>query len=222
MWTRQATDRVHRFRAAFDHITNPALQQRPRLEMVRVLLASGEQHEAVKLARTADVIRHRAAALDFIAGATRDRAVLGEVIALATDTTELDEQATILRAALQTTGDLGDRAAAELLLRRVHLVQSQLSAEAKRTGDHAKTVHLPQHLRTLTEVAEKLGRFPDPSRWARKGPVVRAGSPPFFAGSSFLSFRANSLEHSPSETGWTLSTGSSTRTLMSTPPSLAN
>ncbi|MEU0878060.1 hypothetical protein ABZ345_05640 [Lentzea sp. NPDC005914] len=184
-----ATGDLRRFQAAFDHITQPSLQQRPRLEMIRVLLADDEKDEAVRLARTSDVIRHRAKALDFIAGATRDREMLDEVIALATDATGLDEQAGILDAALRTAADLGDRATAELLLRRLHLVQDQLSAEAKRNGGHARTVYLPERLRTLTELAEQLGRFPHSYLRDDEEPSVRSGAPTFFVGSSPLPFR---------------------------------
>ncbi|HEX8871047.1 MAG TPA: hypothetical protein VF821_35625 [Lentzea sp.] len=72
--------------------------------MIRVLLAADERDEAVSLARTADAIRHRATALDFTARATRDKEMLDEVIALATDAIGPDEQAAILRAALRIRG----------------------------------------------------------------------------------------------------------------------
>nr|AEF32103.1 hypothetical protein [uncultured bacterium AB1650] len=192
--TAAASGDLRRFQAAFDHITQPSLQQRPRMEMIRMLLGADEENEATRLARTADVTRHRAAALDFIAGATRDRAMLDEVISLATDAIELDEQATILHAALRTAVDLGDRATAELLLRRLHLVQDQLTAEAKRNGDHVGTMRLPDRLRTLTELADRLKASPVHIMREEEGSAVRSVASPFFLGSSPLSFRTQLAE----------------------------
>ncbi|WP_157529573.1 hypothetical protein [Nocardia sp. NRRL S-836] len=184
------TGDARRFEAALAQVTRPSQQRRPRMEMIRMLLAGGEEGEAVRLARAAEVISQRAAALDFIAEANRDRALLDEVIALAAKSTNLDEQATILRSALRTAADLGDRTTADLLLDRLRTVQDQMSAEARRAGDHARTVYLPRRLNTLTELAERLARGYDPDLWDAEAPMVRFGAPPLFAGSSGLPFRA--------------------------------
>lgn len=175
------TGDLPRLTAALDQIARPSLQRRPRMEMIRVLLARDEKAEAIALARTAGVTTQRAAALDFIAGTTRDRGLLHEVIGLATDSTDLGEQATILCLALRTTADMGDRATADLLLRRLRTIQAELSAEAQRTGVRADTFYLPSRVRTLTELAERIERFYNPDLRDKDASVVStSGAPPLF------------------------------------------
>ena len=171
------------------------------MEMIRVLLARGEEGEALRLARAARVLSQRAAALDFIAGATCNRALLDEVIDLATNSTDLQEQATILRPALRTAADMGDRTTADLLLRRLNSIQDQLS-EARRVGSHVRMVTLPKHMRTLTELAERVGRFDDPEV-RDDTPVVRTGAPPLFSGSAPPSVRTTWLARALTISGWT-------------------
>jgi hypothetical protein len=196
-----ATGDLHRFEAALAQITRPSQQRRPRMEMIRMLLACSEEREAIRLARTARVVSQRAAALDFIARATRNQALLDEVIGLATDSTDLEEQAMILRLALRTAADMGNRNAVDLLLGSLHTIQDHLSAEAKRTGGHAKTVYLPQRPRTLTELVERIERSHYLDARIEEASSVLSGAPPLFAGSSPVSFRTQ-LARALTISGW--------------------
>lgn len=183
------TGNLRRFEAALNEITRLSQQRRPRMEMIRVLLARGDWDDAVRLARSARVTTQYAAALDFIARVTRNREMLDEVIGLATESAPLEEQVMILRPALRTAADMGDRTTADLLFRRLKTVQDQLSAKARRAGGYATTVWLPGRMRTLTELAERVGRFHDPDVRDDEAPAVRSGAPPLWAGSSPLPFR---------------------------------
>ncbi|WP_147455101.1 hypothetical protein [Saccharothrix australiensis] len=180
---------LHRFEDALGRVTRPAWQRRPRMEMIRVLLARGDEADAVRLARAATVTTQRATALDFIAGATRDKELLDEAIALATGSDDLEERAAMLRPMLRTAADMGDRPTAEQLLRTLHTTQDHMNTRARRAGERATSLALPERVRTLTEVAERIGNPSGLEPRDERTPVVRSGAPPLWAGSSPLPFR---------------------------------
>ncbi|GAA0259148.1 hypothetical protein GCM10010492_70170 [Saccharothrix mutabilis subsp. mutabilis] len=185
-----STGDLHRFADALNQITRPALQRRPRLEMIRVLLARGDDDQAVGLARSATVTMHRAAALTFIAERTGSKNLLDEAIGLATDTDDIGNQAMILLPALRAAANMADLTTTEHLLQRLNTIGKQLSDQPKPAALHAVTVpYLPDRVRTLTEIAERVERFFDPERSNEQTPIVRTGAPPLWAGSSPLPFR---------------------------------
>jgi hypothetical protein len=159
------------------------------MEMIRVLLARRDDSDAVALARSATVKAQRAAALAFVASATRDTDLLEEVIGLATDSDDFKEQAAILLPALHTAANMGDRARVARLLPQLNIVQERLSDEARRAGEHARTVYLPERLRTLTEIAESLERSLRLEMLDERAPDVRHAAPTLWAGSSTLPIR---------------------------------
>ncbi|MBW4721495.1 hypothetical protein [Saccharothrix obliqua] len=181
-----ATGDLHRFANALEQTTHPSRQRRPRMEMIRILLARGDNDEAVGLARAATAMAHRAEALTFIAERTRGKALLDETISLASDTDDIKEQAAILLSALRTAANMADRITAEQLLRRLKTIEENLPDRSR----YAVPVpSLPDHLGTLVEIAERVDRFFDPDRSVERAPAVRSGMPPLWAGSSSLPFR---------------------------------
>ncbi|XVS61801.1 hypothetical protein ACQPYE_26345 [Actinosynnema sp. CA-299493] len=184
-----ATGDVRRFEAALNQIMRPSRQRRPRMEMIRVLLARGDKREAVRLARAASSTVQCATALDFIARFTYDKKMLDEVIDLADYVAHPEERAVILRSALRTAADMGDRTLAGHLLKRVHAIQDELSEKVRQVGGYTRNVVLPKRIKTLTELAEKVDSRHDIEAMDREAPAVRFGAPPLWAGSSPPSFR---------------------------------
>ncbi|MBM7776534.1 hypothetical protein JOD54_006738 [Actinokineospora baliensis] len=178
------TGNLHRFESALTEITRPSRQRRPRMEMIRVLLARGDEDDALRLARSASVTTQQATALDFIARVTRRRELLDEVIALATSP-DLAEQRFILLHALRTAAEFGDRTAADLLFRRLHTIHDQLKSIAKQTDGHAGYLPLPKHMRTLTELAEMIESSLKPEVKDETAPILWGGAPPLFSGSEY-------------------------------------
>jgi hypothetical protein len=172
------------FTSALSRIARPSLQRRPRLEMIRVLLARGEEGRAAGLARSAPLKTHRAAALALVAERTRDKDLLDEAIGLATDIEDVEEQAMVLLPALRAAANMADRDAAEPLLRRLNTIKTQLTDQSTDPFRYTVTVPgLPERIGTLTDIAERIEHFFDPERHGERPPVVRTGAPPLWTGS---------------------------------------
>jgi hypothetical protein len=169
-----AVDRAERTLHA---ITAPRAQRRPRLELLRVLLAQGDDERAVELARSAATPQHRAEALTLVAGTTRSPDLLDEVVAIAEDVTELEAHMAILLPALQTAANLGDRPRTTALWRGMRAAAAHTERQPKKIGGSLGFLgRLPRRLRTLTEIADlvddrlRSSRFEDRPLQAVAGP----------------------------------------------------
>ncbi|ONI92320.1 hypothetical protein ALI22I_04465 [Saccharothrix sp. ALI-22-I] len=142
-------------------IADPRLQRRPRLELIRILLAQAQDNRATQLARTAETSNDRAAALTFIATTARKADLLDEVVGVADNIAELEARIKILLSALRAAADLGDRPRVTALWHHIRTVVGHTGRRPVRIdGSRRLFMPLPDPLRTLTEIAESVDREP--------------------------------------------------------------
>lgn len=144
-----------------DAITDPNRQRRPRLELVRALLASHDDERAVALARAAAAPDHRAATLGIIATMTRSPALLDEIAMIAQETEDPDTRLKIFLRALAVAADLGDRSRATGFWRRAMdtIPNDTAKPSHQNRGYLSLPAGFPTRVRTLTEISEVITRY---------------------------------------------------------------
>ncbi|GAA4863236.1 hypothetical protein [Saccharopolyspora cebuensis] len=166
---------------ALQSIADPRVQRRPRLELLRVLLAQGNDRRAVELARTAVTPQHRAESLTFVAGTTRRPDLLDEVVDIAEDVTDHKTHMTLLATALRTAANLGDRSRAKALWQRMQAAGTHTGQQTQ-DGGSLSLPRMPDRLRTLTEVVDTVDSWVRPRISHSEDPRVSAvsGAPPLW------------------------------------------
>ncbi|AOS62193.1 hypothetical protein [Actinoalloteichus hymeniacidonis] len=139
-------------------IVDPRLQQRPRRELVRVLLAQGEDGRSVRIARNAVEAMHRAQLIISIAGSIREPSLLDEAIDIADGIEVRKSCLTVLVSALKVAAQLGDRTRTAALLKRVRGYATRTDQQPNEDLDYFLFRGLPERLRTLTEIVDIIER----------------------------------------------------------------
>jgi hypothetical protein len=136
-------------------ITDPRRQRRPQLELLRALLARGQDTRALDLARSAAIPAHRAAALTFLAGTTRQPDLLDEVVDIALSATDVEARVAILLPAAQAAANLGDRPRTTALWQQLRTAQTLTKHQPEKVNASLGFLdRIPRRLRTLTELFE--------------------------------------------------------------------
>jgi hypothetical protein len=178
-----AAGAVNRAEQTVHAITDPRRQRRPRLELLRVLLARGQDARALDLARSAAILEHRAAALTFLAGTTRRPDLLDEVLDIAQSATDVGARVAILLPAVQAAANLGDRTRTTALWQQLRTARTLTEQQSEKANASLGFLdRIPDRLRTLTEIFELVdqrARF----SWGEDPPK------PFVVGPSMLWFQ---------------------------------
>ncbi len=156
-----AAAELDRAERALSRVADPALEWRPRLDLIRAALAAGLPERARAVARKADDLRDRAAAVLLVARDTRDGDLLDEAEQLVEAFTDpIDTMSGLLRM-IAVTADWGDRARTRDLIGRLAAVAPPAEEDLKAgfrlvAGQARRVVRLcSTRIRSLTEVAEE-------------------------------------------------------------------
>ncbi|WP_157440247.1 hypothetical protein [Actinokineospora inagensis] len=151
-----------RFTNALTSVTQPERQRRPRMEMIRVLLARGDLDHATELARTTPTTRHQVAALAFVAERINSRDLLNEAVNLAITIDNFEEQAMALVSTLRAAANLTDRTTVEFLLKLLKPLHDRLSERSNYSIANINPV--PTFLgrsESMTQIVETIDNSPN-------------------------------------------------------------
>ncbi|PSL53892.1 hypothetical protein B0I31_108339 [Saccharothrix carnea] len=146
-------------------IEEVAVQRRPRLELIRAVMATGDFIRAEMIARTATDSTHRIDALTLVAEAARRGDLIDQVHEIVGAFSGPVERLEMLAGVLEVAANIGDRARAIDLF---HNMRTLAHAVVDNASDHpwGNTVKahnvlliLPRRVRSLTELAEAAARL---------------------------------------------------------------
>jgi hypothetical protein len=155
-----AAGRLDRAERALASVADPALEWRPRLDVIRAALAAGRPDRATAVARKADARRDRVSAILLVARETRDGDLLDEAGRLVETLPEPPEVMSGLLEMVEVTAGWGDRARTLELIDRLRPLAQAISEDgddsAPATRRAERVLELcSTRIRSLTEVGKE-------------------------------------------------------------------
>ncbi|MCS7480981.1 tetratricopeptide repeat protein [Umezawaea endophytica] len=157
-------NQIERGVAALGRIEETRFQRRPRLELVRVLAASGDYERAESLARVAHDPVDAVVALILVSEAARAGELLDSADEVVDSMTASADQLHALSALLMAAAMIGDRARTTALSDRVRSLAETIIERGIEAGGARNSMaesvlrEVPTRTRTLTEVVEGITR----------------------------------------------------------------
>ncbi|KAA5837198.1 hypothetical protein F1721_05190 [Saccharopolyspora hirsuta] len=154
-----AAEDLNRAETALAAVDQAPLQRRARLDLIRGVLSAGNIGRAVAIARKADVLTHRAAALTLIAQETRDNDLLDEVEQIIESIPAGMDRMKILLTLVESTAKLHLRKRTMRLIGHLRkAAQAVIDSPDDSQSDTRKAQKVAKlcstRPRTLTEIAE--------------------------------------------------------------------